>query len=79
MSVRGWGPLPECCDRGVWGQVGWTGRATEVDGLKRGVRGVCTGAGPAARTLRSWHLGAGGVDQARSVGGRRKKRSVRCQ
>ena len=28
VSVRGWGQLPECCDRGIWGQVGWTRRAT---------------------------------------------------
>jgi len=61
VSVRGWGQLSECRDCGVWGQVGWTRRATEVDGLKRGVRGVCEGVGPAARMLRLWRLGPGGL------------------
>ena len=61
VSVRGWGQLPKCCDRGVWGQVGWTRRATKVDGLKRGVRCVCQGVGSAARVLRLWRLGPGGL------------------
>jgi len=41
VSVREQGQLSECCDRGVWRHVGWTGRATYVEGVKRGVCGVC--------------------------------------
>ena len=50
----------------------------KVGGVKCGLCGVCEGVGLAALMLRKWRLGAGGMDQARKVGRRRKNRSVRC-
>jgi len=55
-----------------------TRRATLVGGVKSGVCGLCEGVGPAAQVPRSWRLGAARLDQARNVGGRRKKRRLWC-